>query len=580
MLRYQITVHPHRQCLEVTLELDATGSVTLATPTWVPGAYGFLKYARDVLDVRAVDVSTGAALQVTREGWQGFRIDGAKGRVRVSYLAHCADPAMGEVAGHVHDRWALLFGTRYLRPVGYDGPCHVEYVGPEGWKLHHPSGAERHGPMAFRYARYQDLLDTPVVLGSTVSLIERSVKGTPFYYLFLDDALGFELEAPRLLDALDRAASACHDAFGAFPFSDYTFVFTHDPRMHWGLEHMTSTTIGLGPDVYIDPDAFLDAVRVSIHELVHAWIVKRLRPKGMQSPDLDRGTFIDGLWLAEGFTRYYEFLIAARAGQLTSERFFSNVATYYRHLSGLASYPRVSPRDSSLATFLNHGRYPGAATSSIDYYDAGMLVAFELDVVARSHGLTLDGIFREFYAAYLATGFDTDDVKRFFREKHADLGALLDAEVDHPGALSVPARLQSLGFVLEKSPKRELGLVIRDSEITSVLDRHPAARAGLAVGDRIERVEGFPFSRRAIEWARDAEDHGPVTLHVARGHRVHTCTVQAITREDVTALVFRGGEAERAAITQWLGPGAEAPAVGARNAMRYYDNFHGRIDVI
>ncbi|CAN5407263.1 M61 family metallopeptidase [soil metagenome] len=578
MLNYQVTVHPHRQCLEVSLDLEASGSVTLATPMWVPGAYGFLKYARDIVDLRAEDAATGAALVVTREGWQGFRIDGATGRVRVRYLAHAADPALGEVAGHVHDRWALLLGTRYLRPVGYDGPCLVEYVAPEGWKLHHPSGAERKGPMAFLYARYQDVLDTPVVLGSTLNLIERDVRGTPFYYLFLDDALGFELEAPRFLDALDRCAGACTDALGPFPFTDYTFVFTHDPRLQWGLEHATSTTIGLGPSVYIDPDAHLDAIRVSIHELVHTWIVKRLRPKKMASPDLDNGTFVDGLWLAEGFTRYYEFLLAARAGQMSSDRFFSNVGNYFSHLTAMGAYGRTTPRDSSLATFLNHGRYPGMAATTIDYYDAGMLVAFDLDVVARRHGLSLDGIFRDFYAAHLASGFDSDDVKRFFREKHADLGTLLDAEIDTPGALSTPARLEELGFELEKFEKRELGLVIRDGEITSVLDRHPAARAGLAIGDRIERVEGFPFSPHAIQWARDAIDHGPVTLHVARGHRVHTCTVQPSARAELGGLVFRGDEAKRAKITAWLG--TEGPAIGARNSLRYYDNFHGRVEVI
>lgn len=583
MLHYQVTVLPHRQCLEVALELDTafmTGPLVVATPTWVPGAYGFLKYARDVVDVRAFDVATGAELTVVREGWQGFRIDGAHGRTRITWLAHAADPAMGELAGHVHDRWALLLGTRYLRPVGWDGPCRVEYAAPQGWRLHHPSveGCERKGPTGFVYARFQDLLDTPIVFGTQPKIIERRVKGTPFYYLFLDDALGFELEAPRLLDALDRAAAACADVFGPFPFADYTFVFTHDPRLHWGLEHSSSTTIGLGPDVYIDDGSFLDAVRVSVHELVHAWIVKRLRPKGLERPDLDRGTFVDGLWLAEGFTRYYEFLLAARSGQLSSERFFSNVANYYRHMVAVGGYERTSPRDSSLATFLNHGRYPGMAATTIDYYDAGMLVAFDLDVAARRAGSSLDAIVRDLYAAMVGTGFDSEDVKRFVRERDAGLGELLTKEVDRAGGLSTPERLADLGFVVERASRRELGLVLRDGEITSVLDRHPAARAGLAIGDRIERVEGFPFSRRALEWARDASENGPVTLHVARGHAVHQCTVAPLVRDEITSLVFRGDEAKRDAIRAWLG--CEPPALGARNVLRHYDNFHGRIDVV
>jgi predicted metalloprotease with PDZ domain len=40
----------------------------LATPTWVPGAYALLKYARDVIEVHATDVDSGAELAVARDG--------------------------------------------------------------------------------------------------------------------------------------------------------------------------------------------------------------------------------------------------------------------------------------------------------------------------------------------------------------------------------------------------------------------------------------------------------------------------------------------------------------------------------
>jgi len=575
VLAYTVRLLPERQLLEITVELAASSpSMRLATPTWVPGAYALLKYARDVIEVHATDVDSGAELAVTRDGWQGFRVDGARGRLAVRYLAHAADPAWGEVAGVLTGEAGVLLGTRYLRPEGYDGPCKVTYLVPDGWAMHHPSGARREAPHVYAYARYQDLVDTPVVFGA-FTLRTRDVHGTPFHFVFLDDALGFAEHGDALVDTFVKTAEGCHAIFGSFPFEDYTFVLTHDPRFHWGLEHATSTMIGLGPNVYLDEDAHLDAVRVAVHELVHAWNVKRLRPKALMGLDLDAGTFVDGLWVAEGFTRYYEFVLAARAGALSSTRFFSNVANYYSHLVALPAYARVAPTDSAYATFLNHGRYPGMAVSAIDYYDAGMLVAFDLDVTARAHGTSLDVVFRDFYDAYVERGFETADVQAFFGARVPELGVMVEAEATRAGGLSTPERLKDLGFELRFEQRKELGLVLKEREITSLVDEGPAALAGLAVGDELVNVQGFPFSRRALSWARD---RGEVRLDVLRGQRTLSFRVTPRARRVLTGLAFQGTPAQADAMQSWLG--TDAPKVGEANPLRHYDNFHGTTEIV
>lgn len=69
--RYTLEVEPRRHQLHLTLELEGLppGALRLAVPTWVPGAYAFLRYGRDVLWLRAEHGATGQLLEVTREGW-------------------------------------------------------------------------------------------------------------------------------------------------------------------------------------------------------------------------------------------------------------------------------------------------------------------------------------------------------------------------------------------------------------------------------------------------------------------------------------------------------------------------------
>src|SRR4051794_33895404 len=95
-LSYRVHVLPARHELEVELILEgaaARGAVKLQLATWVPGAYGFMKYGRDLFDLQAREAGTGAPLKISRDGWQGFRVEGATGAVRVSYKVYAYDPA-------------------------------------------------------------------------------------------------------------------------------------------------------------------------------------------------------------------------------------------------------------------------------------------------------------------------------------------------------------------------------------------------------------------------------------------------------------------------------------------------------
>jgi predicted metalloprotease with PDZ domain len=143
----------------------------------------------------------------------------------------------------VDDRFAVILGARYLFAPAHVGACEVHYRLPEGWQVHHPSGARRLGPeAAWEYPSYEILLDTPVVFGRFDTL-RRDVSGTPFYFVFLDRAVGFESESGRFADAVARVVEAFHGIFGAFPFDDYTFVLSLNPNNDWGLEHLTSTMV-------------------------------------------------------------------------------------------------------------------------------------------------------------------------------------------------------------------------------------------------------------------------------------------------------------------------------------------------
>jgi predicted metalloprotease with PDZ domain len=580
-LAYRVTLDPDRHQLQVELDIQDLSpcELSLLTPTWVPGDYEFQTYGRDVFAVRATDPSSGRDLRVRRNGWSGYTVEQHRGALHVRYRASAASVDFSEACGVLGDTNGVLLGTRYLHVAAQTGACSVRYQVPDGWAIHHPAGAAPLGDNTWRYADYAQLLDTPVCFGH-FERITRQVRGTTFHHVFLTRAVGFDTGVQRFLDALEAVAEAYFEMFGAFPFEDYTYVLSFNPNDSWGLEHLSGTMVGLDPATFYDADQYKISIRVCAHELFHAWNVRRLRPAPLGHLHWQCGCFSEGLWVAEGFTRYYEFLVCTRTGVYSPAQFFSAVVNYYTHLAALPAYAQVSPVDASSASYLNHDKYPGRANSAIDYYDAGMVIAFETDAQLRTlaaPSASLDSAFAAFYSAYAGkgAGYGVEQICSFFDERLPGLGARLHAQATLPGRLALPDVLQQLGFQVDIGDVPYLGLILSGDSgpgIDSVLDGSPASGSGLAAEDVIVAVDGYPFSPQALAWA--AAHPGQVRLDVLRGNQPHRYSVTPSRRTTLTGLRWAGSAAQAQAIAHWL-RSAFAPTQDQAIALEFYENFHG-----
>ena len=68
----------------------------------------------------------------------------------------------------------------------------------------------------------------------------------------------------------------------------------------------------------------------------------------------------------------------------------------------------------------------------------------------------------------------------------------------------VESNLEQLGFRLQKTNSRYAGLIFSNTtgpNIYNVLDNSPTSSSGIAPDDVLIRVEGFPFTMKALSWA-------------------------------------------------------------------------------
>jgi predicted metalloprotease with PDZ domain len=587
-VRSVVTVVPLRHEIRVLATVPEAvhdgAPLRVQSPTWVPGDYSFQTFGRDVFALQAHDTATGEPLAVRRVDWQGYAIDAAAGDVEFSYVAYCTSWDRSEACGILGDDAGVLTGARYLWLPDHDGPYDVEYVLPDGWAIHHPSGASRLAEAAWRYPSYEILLDTPVSLGG-FEIVSREVDGTPFFYVFLDRGIGSATAVEEFVDQVEDVVRSFGAIFGGFPFEDYTFICSLNSNAEWGLEHLTSTMVGLGPDVFADADQHAVGVRVCAHEFFHAWNVRRLRPATLGHLDFAHGSFTEGLWVAEGFTRYYEFLSCTRTGVYTPQQFLSTVVNYYRHLAALSAYERVSPIDSSQATFLNHDdKYSGRVNNAIDYYDAGMVIAFGIDAALRTRTSTasLDTAFAAFYDRFAGrgAGYTPADLCDFLDELLPGLGAATMREVSEPGALALVEHLQTLGFEVGTEEVPFLGLLLLGEtgpQVYGVLDTSPAGASGIAPEDTIVAVGGLAFELEGLRWA--IEHQPSVELDVMRGNGRRSYAIAPGRCERIAALTWKGTAEQAEVISTWVGQ-PFAPTPDESIPLDFYENFHGIETVI
>ncbi len=568
--------------VQLSLELHDLGDVPelfLEVPTWVAGAYAFLRYGRDLYALAAMG-GDGTPLAIERDGLSRFRIlapaGGTLSTVFFSATVQARDASWGELAGILRDDGGILLPTAFPVPVEWRGPVDVVVDVGDGRQLLVAGVEEKTGdPRVRRFASFEAWLDTPMVVGEP-TVIVRQVRGCRFEHVFCQEAIGFEAEVEGFVDELVRIAEACHDLFGSFPFERYTWIISFDPRDHWGLEHAHGTMIAIGEDAFIDEEARFCALRVAAHELFHAWNVWRLRPDAYREPSRTQGSYTDALWLCEGVTRYYEFLLLVRAGLMEPSRFLENMVSFSVHHTVRPAYRHTTLVDSSLATFLNHTRWAGAWNATLDYYDGGMLVAFELDAILRTRfRSSLDVLFSEFYHAYEnKPGFDTAAFAAFLEARFPALEGWVARKVRRPATLETLVALQSLGFEVERKPRARLGFLLEPKGslvVAQVLEGSPAYEAGLAPGDELTAIDGYRASLKALAWARQRAQ--PFRVSARRGHRFYALDLRARYVDELLALRMVGPLSEAA--RDLLGPKSESWTDGRTISIAHYDNFHG-----
>jgi predicted metalloprotease with PDZ domain len=352
---------------------------------------------------------------------------------------------------------------------------------------------------------------------------------------------------PQQLAAHRKLVQEAKTLFSSEHFDHYDFLLSiSDHFSNIGLEHHRSSEDGVHRGYFKDWDKTATARDLLAHEFTHSWNGKFRRPADLWTPNYNVPMQNSLLWVYEGQTQYWGFVLAARSGlwtaDLTRDAIASTAAVQeerrqgrtWRPLEDTTEQPIITPRRP--LSFVSWQR-------TEDYYTEGALIWLDVDTRLRelSDGKrSLDDFAKAFFGvkngSYVPDKYTFDDLVRVLESVAPNnWSAFLHERLDHTASKAPLEGLERSGWRLaftaeqsEYSKKSDalnerhdfsysIGLVLdKDAKLTEVVWDSPAFKAGLTTAGTLVAVNGIAYKPENLEQAiRDTKDrHIPLELLV------------------------------------------------------------------
>jgi len=555
----------------VTMRIPADLAIEggrLIVPTWTPGSYVVRDYVHHLQRISAHDAAD-RSVPLTPDGTSAWLVPPVDGEVVVELEWYAFESSVR--TNHVDDRHALLVGAATF-PCFASGRGREHHVHLTGFAHDHEVASLLPGEGDGPYVAddHDHLVDSALEIGAHRSSTV-DVHGVEHRVVWAGHGGGVDVRG--LADDLGRLAHAATELFGGdLPARRYTVLAIDGEG--GGLEHRDGCVIAFPPHATTDPERRRRLQSLLAHEHFHLWNVRRMTPHELVAPPLDSPVLTTSLWIAEGWTSYYDRLLPSRAGLWRTSELLASLDRLRDTVRDLPGARIQSLHDASRTAWTKfYRRDENTPNAGTDYYAHGALAAFVLDLRLRRidpDGAGLDGVLRDLWRRH---GVDGDGRPLGYAEQDV-LDALARAGGDDVAALaerlttvpSVPDPTPDLSVVAltevvdseEDAP--QLGVLVHPEggriRLRSVLRDGPAWRAGVSGGDELVAVDGETLAPEELPTVLRRHGAGtPVRLTLRRGPRVLEREVTLERAGPRPRLRFdeSAGPAAQACFTRWSG---------------------------
>ncbi|HEU0196097.1 MAG TPA: hypothetical protein VFQ88_02640 [Nevskiaceae bacterium] len=373
----------------------AVGELILLYPQWLPGHHSPTGPIDRVAGLTVT--ANGKALKWQRETYDvyAFRITVPKGvkaiDVDFQYLS-ARSSAQGPtemtdvLLDLVWDKCSLYPAGHYTRQITIEASVTL----PKGWDYGTALRAKSHkgNAVTFRSVAYNTLVDSPIYAGLYAKKIDLDPGAK------VPVTLNVFADAPRFLD-ISKEQTRLHrnlvkQAYRLFKsrhYAHYDFLLSVSDHLSGkGLEHHQSSEDGHPANYFTDWVNGAPRRDLLAHEYEHSWNGKFRRPAANWTPNFNVPMGDGLLWVYEGQTQYWGYVLTARSGLWSAEQYrdaLAQVAAVYdRGRPGFAWRGIDDTTNDPTAALRRPQPYYNWQMRE-EYYNAGQLLWLWVDAKLR-----------------------------------------------------------------------------------------------------------------------------------------------------------------------------------------------------
>ena len=548
-----------------TVPVSGPGPIVLQLPKWLPGAHSpggsidklaglivtangkRIEWKRDPVEVFDFHVDVPAGVSALDLDFQFLSpVSTREGRVVMT-------PQMLNV------EWNAVA----LYPAGYfsrDIKIQPTVKLPAGWT---PATAlevaSKTGDVVeYKPVPFNTLVDSPLIAGKYFKAFDLDPGGPARVTLDVIADRPEDLNAkPEQIAAHKALVQQAYKVFASHHYNHYDFLLSLSDKMGGnGLEHHQSSEDGTAPKYFLNWDKTPAGRDLLAHEYTHSWDGKFRRGADLWTPTFNVPMRDSLLWVYEGQTQYWGYVLASRSGLLTKQQTLDAIAATaatYDHRVGRSWRAMIDTTNDPIVA----SRRPLSWLSwqrSEDYYSEGQLIWLDADTLIREKTggkKSLDDFAATFFGvengSFVTKTYTFEDVVAALNSVMPyDWATFLHTRLEGHGPGAPLDGLTRGGYKLTYDDKQSeylksnemrrkntdlmfsIGFSInKDAALTEVQWDGPAFKAGLTEGQTLIAVNGDTYSPDVLKDAITAAKGGtaPIELLVKNKDEFRTVKV-------------------------------------------------------
>jgi predicted metalloprotease with PDZ domain len=498
--------HSHYAHVEINAQIPAQAYFDLMIPNWTPGSYMIREFGKNVEELKAR--SSGKDLKIekiTKSAWriysQNFK------NIEISYKVYAFELTVR--TSFVDATQALINGASVFMYAQswMDQPIELIIKPDANWKN---IALALPGQTYHRKApNYDGLVDSPIQLGN-FDVVSFTAAGLQHHIALVGKS---NLDTSTLAKNLTPIIESCVKIFGSQPCKEpYWFIVQMNERGGGGLEHLNSTVLVCDRNSFATQSGIQGFLGLAAHEYFHLWNVKRLRPKGLGPFDYQNEVYSPMLWIAEGFTSYYDQKLLRLSSVIDADSYLNMLIKDIHNAENSFGRDKQAMSEASHDAWVKYyKKNENSVNTTVSYYTFGSVAAslIDLEIIAATEGQkSLDDVMRAMFEEFCiqkdASYTEADWLRVLKKVSGKDFSAFFAQHINSTQVFDYDKILSQAGLKLVREPhknphwgmktKTENGKLI----ITEIWRNGSAFHGGLSVNDEILAIENQRASENLL----------------------------------------------------------------------------------